>query len=600
MPDLVRAMCDQMAHRGPDDEGTFTDGCVHLGVRRLSIIDLEGGHQPIVSPNRRLCLALNGEIYNYVELARELCDRGYQFRTRTDTETLLHGYSAWGLDGLLQRLNGMFAFCLYDQASGRLILARDRTGEKPLYYASGSDYFVFASELGALVHSGLVSPEVNRRSLARYLRYQYAAGSESILSGVSRLPPGHFLVLDVRTRQIEIQRYWRPRPGDRIAAGEWQHTLRHLLTDSVRLRLRADVRVGAFLSGGVDSSINAALMVAAGAGNVDTFSVGFEHSEFDESPYSRLMADHLGTRHHHVVLTPAKATELLPSAIAAMDEPIADQAAIPTYWLCAEAKRSVGVALTGEGADELFAGYDWYAPFAPMRVLPRIWRSVRTTVQSPWRSRRRERDPVSGFEMMASVDCVESLLSAAAASDAPVDRITHSAFNGRLTPLLRAQLQDLTTWLPDDLLVKADRMSMAHGLELRAPYLDHRVIEFSLNLPDRCKIHQKTAKAILRETFADLLPPAIVARRKQGFDLPLRRWLRGELRELVRDTLSSSAVARDGTFVAASVDRVVSDFMERRTENGRLVFALYVFQEWWRHLTTKKGSRPARLTTALM
>ncbi len=591
----LRRMNEMMLHRGPDGGGDFTDGQVFMAMRRLSIIDLAHGHQPMFSPDKTLCVVFNGEIYNYRELQEELRQLGYTFVTESDTETLLHGYHAWGMEGLLSRLNGMFGFCFYDASQKQLFLARDRAGEKPVYYYRNSDYFMFASELKVLTQSGSIPCSIDENALAAYLLHQYTPGSQTLLKNVYKLPPGSYLRLSPETLDYEILSYWNiphsaSESRSQLSLKEHQATLYELLKDSIKIRLRADVPVGAFLSGGLDSSINVALIATLGIRDLNTFSIGFEDQDFDESRYSQQVAEHFGTKHHHFLLNPRELTTLLPKVLAMMDEPVADAASIPTYWLCQESRKSVKVALTGEGADELFAGYDYYQklPVVPEKSSQQSWKQ-KIKHALGWKSLsldlRGIPDPISGFPLMAPPQTIAQLLMTENSPDSWL-----SAFHRQVTDnfqvfpkqaLARAQYYDLKTWLPDDLLMKVDKMSMANSLEVRSPFLDHRLIEYSFTLPDALKIQGSTVKYLLRESFAHLLPATILNREKHGFNLPMHLWLRNELKDVVMATLNPETLKREGILNAKTVAAVTEQFMDHNAPCERLIYALYVFQQWW-------------------
>ncbi|MBF0289202.1 MAG: asparagine synthase (glutamine-hydrolyzing) [SAR324 cluster bacterium] len=592
----LRRMNDIMAHRGPDDAGDFVDQNVFLAMRRLSIIDLAQGHQPMLTPDKTLCVVFNGEIYNYQELRQELQQKGYHFLTDSDTETLLHGYHAWGIDGLLSRLNGMFGFCIYDAAQKQLFLARDRAGEKPIYYYRNSDYFIFASELKVLAHTHSVPCTIENDALAGYLLHQYTPGSQTLLAGTYKLPPASYLRLNTENLDYEIISYWDIPHSTSLASAsleEHKAKLYDLLSDSVKIRLRADVPVGAFLSGGLDSSINVALIATLGITDLNTFSIGFEHQDFDESPYSQQVAQHFGTKHHHFLLNPRELISLLPRVIAMVDEPVADAASIPTYWLCQESRKFVKVALTGEGADELFAGYDYY------RHLPY---SLPPSPAISWKQKIKQflglsnlpldlqgmPDPISGFPLMTPFHTIAQLLVSECSPEyllASYHRQMTKNFSIFPDHLLaKAQYYDTKTWLPDDLLMKVDKMSMANSLEVRAPFLDHRLIEYSFTLPDELKIQGDTVKFLLRESFAELLPASILNREKHGFNLPMHIWLKGDLKELVMDTLNSDTLKQEGVLNSKVVASILDQFMNHNASCERLVYSLYVFQQWWHAL----------------
>lgn len=593
----LQQMNEAMRHRGPDDGGEFVHQDVFLAMRRLSIIDLEHGHQPMLTPDGNLCVVFNGEIYNYRELREALEKAGYSFSTESDTETLLHGYCAWGIEGLLSRLNGMFGICLYDIAKNQLFLARDRAGEKPIYYYQDANTFIFASELKALMQAPVVPCVLNEEALALYLLHQYPPGPATLLKDVHKLLPGTYLSLKTETLESQVVSYWNLAEAALPSAFSLQAhkaQLTELLTEAVKIRLRADVPVGAFLSGGLDSSINVALIAHLGITELNTFSIGFEHQNFDESPYSREVAEHFGTKHHHFLLNPRELVTLLPQVIGRVDEPVADAAAIPTYWLCQESRKFVKVALTGEGADELFAGYDYYRT--------RLHSEVSERPQETWQQKVKRYlgigtenwhlqgipDAISGFPLIAPPQTIARLLNAEHAPEQLLETL-HCRWLEKF-PLLenpslaRAQYYDLKTWLPDDLLMKVDKMSMANSLEVRAPFLDHRLIEYSFTLPDALKIQGNTVKYLLRESFQSLLPPAILHREKHGFNLPMHLWLRQELKELVMDTLHPETLKRGGILSSKGVSEVLDQFMNHNASCERLIYALYVFQQWWQGL----------------
>ncbi len=592
----LRLMNETMAHRGPDDAGDFVDQNVFLAMRRLSIIDLAQGHQPMLTPDKMLCVVFNGEIYNYQELRQELQQKGYHFSTDSDTETLLHGYHAWGIEELLARLNGMFGFCIYDIAQKQLFLARDRAGEKPIYYYRNADYFIFASELKVLTHTHSIPCAIDHDALATYLLHQYTPGSQTLLANTYKLPPASYLRLNIENLDYDIIPYWDiPHSASLSSASLEEHKtkLYELLTDSVKIRLRADVPVGAFLSGGLDSSINVALIATLGITDLNTFSIGFEHQDFDESPYSQQVAQHFGTKHHHFLLNPKELTTLLPRVLAMVDEPVADAASIPTYWLCQESRKFVKVALTGEGADELFAGYDYYRhlPYPPLSTSPISWKQKIKQylgLSNPSLELQGMPDPISGFPLMTPFSTITQLLVPECSPEHLL-----SAYHRQVTQnfaifpnhsLAKAQYYDIKTWLPDDLLMKVDKMSMANSLEVRAPFLDHRLVEYSFTLPDALKIQGDTVKLLLRESFSDLLPVSILKREKHGFNLPMHIWLRGDLKELVMDTLNPNTLRQEGLLNANTVTSILDQFINHNAPCERLVYSLYVFQQWWHAL----------------
>lgn len=576
--ELIR-LRDSIAHRGPDSEGAYLDAHCGLGIRRLSIIDLDTGDQPIYSETGDVCVVMNGEIYNFAELGRDLGTRGHRFRTRSDTEVLVHGYEQWGIRGLLDRVNGMFAFALLDRKRRRLFLARDRLGEKPLYYHAGSRRFAFASELTALLAAGEAPFEIDSGALSYYLALHFVPGNQTIVRAVRKLPPGCYLEVPLDTAVPRLTPYWELRASGRRSPpyGELVEETRVRVREAVHSRMLADVPVGAYLSGGVDSSIMVSLMTEA-APSVDTFSIGFEESSLDESRHARRVARALGTRHHHVVFDVAKVREVLPDVVARMDEPVGDQAYLPVYWLSRDARRSIKVVLSGEGADEIFGGYHYYRG----RSLPR---SDRRPWLSRWRRGARRHaffpsptETLSGFPLLTTSSERARLLAAEPAPEVSgwQRRLLERADRIR-DGLQVATLADIVTWLPDDLLMKVDKMTMASSLEGRAPYLDHRLVEFAFNLPAESKMSGDFDKRVLRDAFADRLPAGIAARGKQGFVLPMGRWLRHELRDLLLDAFAGPA---DDGLDHGAVRKLIDDDLARGCERERLVYALLVYRLW--------------------
>jgi asparagine synthase (glutamine-hydrolysing) len=516
----------------------------------------------MTNEDRSVIVLLNGEIYNYREIRPELVRAGHRFATDADTEVLVHGYEEWGLDGLLERCNGMFAFGLYDVRRERLFLVRDRLGKKPLYYALTPDLLVFSSELRGLVTGGFVRKEISPETLNHYTRLHFPYGEESLIKGVRRVLPGHYLTLDWRKREAAARRYWTLAPGQ-TPAGNYEtclEQLRSLLYDSVRLRRIADVPVGTFLSGGLDSSIVTGLM-AGMVRPLNTFSIGFEETGFDESAQSALVASRFGTAHQHFTLTAERFADLVREIAGRMDEPVADAACVPTYWLSREARKKVTVVLTGEGSDELFAGYDHY----------------REAVEPCSR--------ISGFPFAATPASLRRLINSdlyRLHSLTDFYRTARAGYAGNGSPLGEAQMADITTWLVDDVLMKLDKMSMLHALEARAPFLDYRLVEFALALPDEFRLGDGVNKRILRDAYRDLLPKEITAREKQGFNIPLNDWFRGPLTPLVDEFLSPAVTDGCGFFNPGAVTDLVRAHADGRAQLGRLLYLILLLQMWWR------------------
>jgi asparagine synthase (glutamine-hydrolysing) len=562
--DALRRMNAVLAHRGPDDDGVWCDQerGVFLGHRRLSIVDIAGGHQPMWTEDGELGVVFNGEIYNQGELRRELTARGYVFRTSgSDTEVLLHGYREFGAS-LPERLNGMWAFVIYDRRTERLFCSRDRFGKKPFFYTVRNGEFVFASELSALVLHPSVSPTVSRRSLQKYFAYGYIPAPHSLYEGVYKLPGGHSLTFSVQSRELSIQKYWDfvIEPYERIPANperEWGEQLLSLLDDAVKRRLMSDVPLGFFLSGGIDSSSIVALAARhMDPARVQTFSIGFDEASFDESAYAARMASELGASHHCEMLSIEKAAALLPQIAARLDEPMGDASLLPTYLLCQHTRAHATVALGGDGADELFAGYD---PFRALRAAEMYGRLVPRPLHIAVRLLLGRVLPVSHTNMSLDFKIKRTLrglshrpqlwcpvwmgpLDAAELSDAfaePVDveEVYAEAIEQwdacQQPNLVDRVLQFYTKlYLQDDILVKVDRASMMHSLEVRAPYLDADLVDFVRRIPHTFKYRRGETKYLLRRALADVLPAWVFERPKKGFGIPVARWIADGLLEI--------------------------------------------------------------------
>jgi asparagine synthase (glutamine-hydrolysing) len=554
---VLERMAASMAHRGPDGSGTWASQGVGFAHRRLAIIDLAGGRQPMVSPDSGVVLTFNGEIYNYRALRLELQSDGAHFREQSDTEVILRAYERWG-DACVEHLHGMFAFAVWDPRTQRLFAARDRLGIKPLYYRWANGTLTFASELKAIVAANRDQPpRLDTHSFDRYLRLQYVPAPFTMLAGVRQLMPGSTLTLAADGPPVE-RRYWQARAA--APAAFTTDDFHDRLSETVRSHLVADVPVGALLSGGLDSSLLVAHMVRESDQPVHTFSVGFEDERLDESRAARAVARHLGTVHHEQVVTDADAADTLPRIVAMMDEPLADYAALPTYLLSRLAAQHVKVVLTGEGADELFAGYRRYrrdrifAPFAPLRP----------TYQPSHVFSRRETTRLLGRPLSA------------------LARPPHCAQRTRGT-LNRLLLRDLEGWLPDNLLVKVDRMTMLCSLEARVPYLDHRFVEYALAVPPTSKLRLLGGpnKRLMRDAARSMVPPTVAARPKHGFRPPVDAWMRGRLRSLAHDTLlDPAATVRDQLDVSV-VRQLLADQAAGRS-NGHRIWALLVHELWSR------------------
>ena len=565
---LLHAMCERMTHRGPDSEGQMISTGVALGMRRLAIIDLQTGEQPAWSEDHKIAVVLNGEIYNYRELRADLEKRGHQFRSASDTEVLPHLYEEYGRE-MVKHLNGMFAFALWDARRRRLFIARDRFGEKPLYWGVFDHTFIFASEPKVLLAHPSVQPALNLDALRQYLSFDYVPAPLSIYQGIQKLTAGHHLT--VEDGRVDIQPYWRlsyktrePVPTEDEAAEQ----LQTLLADSVRMRLVSDVPLGVLLSGGVDSSSVAALAVRASSEAVKTFSISFAESSFDESKYARAVAKFLGTDHHEERLSVDLAANLVSEIGAWMDEPLSDPSLVPTYLLSRFTRKHVTVALGGDGGDELFAGYQMYFGHRLAPIYARLPRFLRRFLIEPLVRRLPVNTSNISFDYKArrfvagaNYDAVarhhiwfgsftpdeqEQLLSEEArrTSDGDIYRhARHLVEKECDADNIVECMQSLDTrlYLAEDILTKVDRASMAVSLEVRAPFLDPRVAEFAAGLPANYKLRGSKSKYILKRAVAPLLPPFVVGRGKKGFGVPVAEWLKGRLRPLARDLLSPGA-----------------------------------------------------------
>ncbi len=600
------AMLSCLAHRGPDDQGQLALDGVVLGHRRLSIIDLTGGHQPLFGARASTVIIANGEIYNYRELARELSARGHVFRTASDTEVAAHAYDEWGLD-FLDRLDGMFALALWDGAARRLVLARDRMGEKPLYYTIAREQLLFASELTALMQHPALVRTLDHEALSMYLALEYVPAPRTILQGVHKLEPGSALILEKGA--IRTVRYWsiQPRATFRGSYRAAVAETRERIERAVVSRLVSDVPLGVFLSGGIDSSTVAAL--AARHGALDTFAIGFEEKSFDESAHARMVARYIGSHHHERIFKGSEMPELVPRLAHTLDEPLGDASILPTALLSAFAREHVTVALGGDGGDELFAGYPMHAAqrvAAYARALPRFAHAAarraaaampvaHTNFALPFKVLSFLRGaaaapPLNHALWMSSFDPAEqrALLTqpawqagrSGAAAFEPVAAGWQASEGAEL--IARASHLDAVTYLPNDILMKVDRASMRVALEVRAPFLARSVVELAFAVPDRFRMRGITGKRMLRDAVRDLLPRPVIDRPKKGFGMPVGAWLNGPLRALVNDVLSRDALHAGGLFEPASVQRMLAAHAARKADYRKPLWTLLVFELWRR------------------
>ena len=614
----VRAMADLLWHRGPDDEGYHVERRVGLGHRRLSIIDLDTGRQPIYNESEDVCVVFNGEIYNFQELRDWLETRGHRFYTRTDTEVLVHLFEEKGTESF-RLLHGMFAFALWDRNEQALYLVRDRLGIKPLYVLRQNGRLAFASEMKAFLGLSDFAPEIDLATLPHYLTWMFTPAESTLLRGVRKLLPGHYLV--VRNGRVEERRYYALEDdlegeGRRPGLAE----LRHTLAESVRKRLIADVPVGAFLSGGIDSSVVVGLMTRIAEGPVETFSVGFQEEQFSELPYARLVAQALGTRHHELVVTAGDVRENLERAVYHRDEPLAYPSEVPTLLLAELASQRVKVVLSGEGGDELFAGYPKYVaerlagwlrlvpsglrraflesaaerlPFGARRLRILLANLARGDEAERWTSWFAAFDGRQRAALLSPAVLAETRADTVDLSRAILDRA-----RGR-SALDRHLFLDMHLWLPDNLLQKGDKMTMAASLEARVPLLDQDLVRLAFQMPGSLKVRGKTGKVALRRIAAEILPPEIQNRRKVGFTLPIGLWFRGEWADWVRETLTSQRALQRGLFRPEMVRRLVEEHQRGVVDRQRELWVLLNLEVWQKVFVDRTASRAGRAEATL-
>ena len=612
---IVVPMIDAQRHRGPDDFGVWSDDNCALGHRRLAIIDLsEAGRNPLPSIDRDLWITFNGEIYNYQELRVELEKAGLQFRTRTDTEVIVNAYRKWGLD-CVSRLRGMFAFALWDSSRKRLFIARDRVGKKPLFYTTVNGVFRFASELQGLVSDPQVAREADPEALDAYLSWGYIPAPSSGFRNVLKLPPAHWMTIEVQESGLEthVERYWRLKYDSKLnlTEAEAREALREKLTEAVRLRMISDVPLGAFLSGGIDSSIVVGLMAGLSERPVKTFSIGFSEEAWDETAHARRIAEKWGTEHHEFRVEP-DALEILPTLVRHYGEPYADSSAVPTFYLSKMTRESVTVALNGDGGDESFAGYERY--FANrlaerIRSVPGsgasaalLTRILPDSINPKSRLRNLKRFLSVASEPMASRypgwltffngEAKRDLYTAEFASALDVTgNWMERLFEGTkdLDPVEAAMSVDIDSYLPYDLLVKVDITSMANSLEARSPFLDHVVMEFAASLPASLKLKGSSLKSLLKSSFSDLLPAENVNRRKMGFGVPVGEWFRGSLRGLLKDTLLSDQAKNRGYFNSDVTRRMFDEHVNGRADHAFKLWNLLMLELWQREFIDSRN-----------
>ncbi len=611
-PEIIRRMTQIIAHRGPDGQSEWVQGAVGLGHRRLSIVDLsERGTQPMTNEDNTVFITFNGEIYNHQLLRQDLLTKGHIFKSQTDTESIIHGYEEYGTE-VIQFLNGMFAFAIWDENRQELLLVRDRLGIKPLFYGLFGDTFVFGSEIKALLEHPACQRELDTEALDLYLSLNYTPAPLTMFRGIRQLEPGQWVKVKAGSRLLEIVTYWDVHYGEKSALSfeHAQEQFDSLLHAAVERRLMADVPLGAFLSGGLDSSAVVAHMKAIG--EVKTFSMGFGEASYNEAPYAKQVATHLQTQHFERTVTPDLAT-ILPKIVWHGEDPLADSSMIPVYYLSQMTREHVTVALAGDGADEILAGYPTYlatqwakkAEFIPRVVVEKavqpfinwlpvsdakisrreklqrfangmgynwqdahaVWRQIHT---EPQKRAILKTDILNGhsrlfetyqryYQRCQSVDLLDNLLYV-----------------------------DTRFYLPNDMLAKVDRMSMAHGLEARVPFLDYTLVEFAATLPSDFKLRGGVGKYILRESMKHRLPQTTLTRSKAGFNIPVSKWLRQELRVLLMDTLSTQNLNAAGIWQPANIQKMIRDHMQRKSDNGHQLWGLLTFMLWWQQFMERK------------
>lgn len=612
---LLSSMCDQMWHRGPDSEGVWMGTGVALGMRRLAIIDLKTGEQPVWNEDKSVVAVMNGEIYNFQELKKGLQERGHKFYSQTDTEVLPHLYDELG-EAFLDVLNGMFALALWDTKLEKLILARDRFGEKPLYYGTFDDKLFFASEPKVLLSHPKIKPEINVEALQHYLSYDYVPAPLSIYKGINKLPAAHRLVWE--NGKIKTIRYWKlsfQKNGGKHSVKEASETLREKLSESVKLRMMSDVPLGVLLSGGIDSSSVAAFAQQNSSEKIKTFSIGFEEDSFDESAYARQVAEHLGTEHYEDRLSVTKAKSMISEIGEWMDEPLSDGSLLPTFLLSKFVRKHVTVALGGDGGDELFAGYPMYYGHKMARLYDSIPRFVRSGVIEPivnnlsvstdnlsfdYKAKRfvsaSKYDLVkrhhSWFGSFSSEEKEELLSDNVHYATKDLD-IYKDAKN-----LLRAcdatnqieqmQFLDMNYYLAEDILTKVDRASMAVSLEVRAPFLDHHFAEYVASLPPEYKLKGSVTKFILKKSVENLLPENIIKRPKKGFGIPIAEWLKGSLNPLLHEMLSPSRLIIQDLFKHEYIQQIIREHEQGIANHHKQLWTLLVFQLWYENFMKQK------------
>ncbi len=602
---VLRKMCLTITHRGPDDQGEIVLDQCGLGMRRLSIIDLNTGHQPISTPGLEYSIVFNGEIYNFKTIRQQLEQKGHVFKTHTDTEVILRGYAEWGVN-ICDKLNGMFGFAIWDRPKNRLFLARDRLGIKPLYYYLDNEKIVFGSEIKAILKCPDIESVVDPVALNQFLTFEYIPAPYSIFKKIRKLEPGHFLIY--QEGDVQIKSYWQLEPTEENwKEADAKEKLRELVQDSVKLRLVSDVPLGAFLSGGIDSTIIVSQMAKLMDQPVKTFSIGFKESSYNELKYARAVASKYNTEHHEFTLE-ANALELTEKLIHHLDEPFGDFSIFPTFLVSTMARDFVTVTLSGDGGDELFAGYDTYRAHGfDRRFYHRLPKIVKHKMIEPWTASLMPTEKKKGA-INSIKRFVEGTTLPKSIKHARWMVFLHEQERQQLfSEDIRSQLQpdpydflhnyaehvcgldditqmgymDVKTYLVDDILVKVDRMSMAASLEARVPFLDHRIVEFAFSLPPSLKMNGLKTKYLLINSFWDEMPPEVQNRDKQGFSIPIKNWIREDLKPMMMDLLDKKRLEAQGFFNPVFIHKLIDEHIEGKTNHSHKLWALMVFEQWY-------------------
>ena len=612
-PSLVRQMMDKMIHRGPDDGGIYAEQRIALGHRRLSIIDLSTGKQPISNEDGTVWIVFNGEIYNYLQLRNELLQAGHRFQTQTDTEVIVHLYEQYG-EHCVDRLSGMFAFAIWDVRKKRLFLARDRVGIKPLYYSVNENGLVFASEIKALLADPSVKREIDPQTIDKFLTFFYTPGPETMFRSIQKLPPGHFLICE--DGKSQLHQYWDlafVNEARKWSLNDTTAELAGLLREAVRSHMISDVPVGVLLSGGVDSTGLLSFCAEETNKKVKTFTIGFGGEQFaDERTYARLAAQRYGTEHYEMTISPLDFRDFMPTYVRHMEEPVCEPPAIALHYITRLASKHVKVLISGEGGDEAFAGYEKYRNV--------VWLERFKQLGWPWTGGAERMlnglssigvSKVARYAAQMQIPLEEYYYSCSAGPQSPFVRLREElyvpGFRKQIDPerslqylrecfsavrsqnLLNKMLYvDTKTWLPDDLLVKADKMTMANSVELRVPLLDHKVLEFAASIPTEYKLNGLTTKYILKRALKDRVPEQVIKRKKAGFSVPVQAWISGELRGFSRDVLLDSKTLARGYFMKGAVEKMLNQ-AEKENKYGKEVFSLLVLELWCREFIDAKS-----------